>query len=85
MLCSDGREGRAGPGSVLLWFFLFSWFTANETLAGVGIRLFRRRFGCFGRLRAAGRREEGGRRKEGSCLSSLVSLATRVRWRNTTY
>ena len=52
MLCADEREKGAGPGSVLLWSFLFSWFTAYETLA------LRRRFGCFGRLRAAGRREE---------------------------
>ena len=72
MLCADEREEGAGPGSMLLWFFLFSWFTANETLAGVGIRLFRRRFGCFGRLRAAGRREEGGRRKEGGRLVGHV-------------
>ena len=73
MLCADEREEGAGPGSVLLlWFFLFSWFTANETLAGVGIRFFRRRFGCFGRLRAAGRREEGGRRKEGGRLVGHV-------------
>ena len=66
MLCADEREEGAGPGSVLLWSFLFSWFTANETLA------FRRRFGCFGRLRAAGRREEGGRRKEGGKLVGHV-------------
>ena len=67
MLCADEREKGAGPGSVLLlWFFLFSWFTANETLA------FRRRFGCFGRLRAAGRREEGRRRKEGGRLVGHV-------------
>ena len=65
MPCAYEREEGARPGSVLLWFFLFSWCTANETLAGVGIRFFRRRFGCFGRLRAAGMREEGGRRAEG--------------------
>ena len=72
MLCADEREKGAGPGSVLLWSFLFSWFTANETLGGVGIRFFRRRFGCFGRLRAAGRREEGRRRKEGGRLVGHV-------------
>ena len=66
MLCADEREKGAGPGSVLLWSFLFSWFTAYETLA------FRRRFGCFGRLRAARRREEGGRRKEGGKLVGHV-------------
>ena len=66
MLCVDEREKGAGPGSVLLWSFLFSWFTAYETLA------LRRRFGCFGRLRAAGRREEGGRRKEGGKLVGHV-------------
>ena len=66
MLCADEREEGAGPGSVLLWSFLFSWFTAYETLA------FRRRFGCFGRLRAARRREEGGRRKEGGKLVGHV-------------
>ena len=66
MLCADEREKGAGPGSVLLWSFLFSWFTAYETLA------FRRRFGCFGRLRAAGRREEGRRRKEGGRLVGHV-------------
>ena len=66
MLCADEREEGAGPGSVLLWSFLFSGFTANETLA------FRRRFECFGRLRAARRREEGGRRKEGGKLVGHV-------------
>ena len=66
MLSADEREEGAGPGSVLLWSFLFSWFTAYETLA------FRRRFGCFGRLRAARRREEGGRRKEGGKLVGHV-------------
>ena len=66
MLCADEREKGAGPGSVLLWSFLFPWFTAYETLA------FRRRFGCFGRLRAARRREEGGRRKEGGKLVGHV-------------
>ena len=66
MLCVDEREKGAGPGSVLLWSFLFSWFTAYETLA------FRRRFECFGRLRAARRREEGGRRKEGGKLVGHV-------------
>ena len=66
MLCADEREKGAGPGSVLLWSFLFSWFTAYETLA------FRRRFGCFGRLRAARTREEGGRRKEGGKLVGHV-------------
>ena len=79
MLCADEREEGAGPGSVLLlWFFLFSWFTANETLAGVGIRFFRRRFGCFGRLRAAGRREEGRRRKEGGRLVGHVDKEHRL-------
>ena len=68
MPCAYEREEGADPGSVLLtpWFFLFSWCTANETLA------FRRRFGCFGRLRAAGRREEGRRRKEGGRLVGHV-------------
>ena len=66
MLRADEREEGAGPGSVLLWSFLFPWFTAYETLA------FRRRFGCFGRLRAAGRREEGRRRKEGGRLVGHV-------------
>ena len=72
MLCSDEREGRAFPGSMLLWFFLLSRLATNETLASAGIRLFRRRFGRFGRLRAAGRREEGGRRKEGGRLVGHV-------------
>ena len=68
MPCAYEREEGADPGSVLLtpWFFLFSWWTANETLA------FRRRFECFGRLRAARRREEGGRRKEGGKLVGHV-------------
>ena len=72
MPCAYEREEGASPGSVLLWSFLFSGFTANETLGGVGIRFFRRRFGCFGRLRAAGRREEGRRRKEGGRLVGHV-------------
>ena len=66
MLRADEREEGAGPGSVLLWSFLFSGFTANETLA------LRRRFRCFGRLRAARKREEGGRRKEGGKLVGHV-------------
>ena len=78
MPCAYEREEGARPGSVLLWFFLFSWCTANETLAGVGIRFFRRWFGCFGCLRAAGMREEGGRRKEGGRLVGHVDKEHRL-------